>query len=52
MKEGSIKKGDAKTMAEFILTSYWGFLSRPIGSSSSKQFFKDSQLLLESIKTI
>lgn len=52
MKEGSIKKGDAAFMAEFILTSSWGFLSRPISSSSSKQFLQDSQLLLESIKTV
>jgi len=50
MREGSIKKGDALNMAEFVIASTWGFLSRPINASSSEIFLQDSQYLLESIQ--
>ena len=50
MKEGSIKKGDAKKMADFILPSSWGLLSKPAIYSSEEQFMKDSKYLLEFLK--
>ncbi len=50
MKEGSIMQGDANELAEFVIASSWGFLSRPAKSSSSDRFLRDSMLLLESIK--
>jgi len=50
MREGSIKKGDALNMAEFVIASTWGFLSRPINASSSEKFLQDSHFLLESIQ--
>ena len=50
MKEGSIKEGDALSMAEFLIASTWGLLSRPINLSSSEKFLHDSHLLLECIK--
>lgn len=49
MKEGSIKQGDAKELAEFVIASSWGLLSRPMRSSSKERFLRDSMLLLESI---
>jgi TetR/AcrR family transcriptional repressor of nem operon len=51
MKEGSIKKGDAEALAEFVIASTWGLLSRPLGSSSAEQFLKDTGFLLGTIKT-
>ena len=50
MREGSIKEGDANEIAEFVIASSWGLLSRPLGSSSSEQFLKDTNFLLETIK--
>ena len=49
MKEGSIKQGDAKEFAEFVIASSWGLLSRPASSSSEERFLRDSMFLLESI---
>lgn len=48
MKEGSIKDGDAKELAEFLIASSWGLLSRPVASSSEERFMRDSMLLLDS----
>jgi len=50
IREGSIKKGDALGMAEFVIASTWGLLSRPINTSSSEKFLEDSQYLLEFLK--
>jgi len=50
MKEGSVREGDAQVMAEFVISSTWGLLSRPIASSSSQQFLDDTELLLKAIK--
>ena len=50
MKEGSIKQGDAKELAAFVIASSWGLLSRPASSSSEKQFLKDSTFILNSLK--
>jgi len=50
MKERSIKKGDSLSMAEFVIASTWGLLSRPINASSSEKFLQDSQYLLEFLK--
>ena len=50
MKEGSIKKYDPQMMAEYIIASSWGFLSRPAALSSKEQFLKDSLFLLEILK--
>ena len=50
MREGSIKQGNAKDIAEFVVASSWGLLSRPANSSSGEQFLRDSMLLLDSIK--
>jgi TetR/AcrR family transcriptional repressor of nem operon len=50
MKDGSIKEGDAKKMADFILASSWGILSKPAIYSSEEQFIEDSQYLLELLK--
>jgi len=47
MKDGSIKPCDAKKMADFILPSSWGILSKPAIYSSEQQFIEDSQYLLE-----
>ncbi len=49
MKEGSIKGGDAEEMAEYVISSSWGFLSRPLAHSSKERFLADSRYLLESI---
>jgi len=49
MKDGSIKKGNSQEMASFIIASSWGWLSRPIGASSSEQFLMDSGMLLKAI---
>jgi len=49
MKDGSIEKGNSKEMASFIIASSWGWLSRPIGASSSEQFLRDSGMLLKAI---
>jgi len=51
MKEGSIKEGEAEALAEFVIASTWGLLSRPLGSSSQEQFLKDTGFLLGIIKT-
>lgn len=51
MKEGSIKQSDNKALADFVITSTWGFLSHPIQSSSKAQFTQDSTFLLNSIRT-
>ena len=50
MKEGSIKVGDVEKMAEFILASSWGLLSRPAIFSSEEKFFEESQYFLELLK--
>jgi TetR/AcrR family transcriptional repressor of nem operon len=50
MKEGSIKEGNAELLAEYIIASTWGFLSRPIGSSSPEQFMRDAGLLLSGVR--
>jgi len=50
MKEGSIKEGNAKKMADFILASSWGILSKPAIHSSSEQFLEESQYFLEFLK--
>ena len=50
MKEESIRSGDSKEMAAYIMAASWGFLSRPASSSSKEQFLTDSNLLLNSIK--
>ena len=50
MKDGSIKEGDAKKMANFILPSSWGILSRPAIYSSEQQFREDSQYFLEFLR--
>lgn len=49
MNEGSIKQDDTKELAEFVIASSWGLLSRPARTSSEERFLKDSMLLLESI---
>jgi len=49
MKDGSIEKGNSQEMASFIIASSWGWLSRPIGASSSEQFLMDSGMLLKAI---
>jgi len=50
MKEGSIKEGNAKKMADFILASSWGLLSKPAIYSSEEQFLEESQYFLEFLK--
>jgi TetR/AcrR family transcriptional repressor of nem operon len=50
MKDGSLKEGNSQEIASFIITSSWGWLSRPIGVSSSEQFLRDSGMLLESLR--
>jgi len=50
MKEKSIKEGDAKRMANFVLASSWGLLSKPAIYSSEEQFMKDANYLLEFLK--
>ena len=50
MKEESIKKGNAQSMAEFVLASSWGLLSKPAIYSSEEQFMEDSKYLLEFLK--
>lgn len=50
MKEGSIRSGDSKEVAAYIIAASWGLLSRPVSSSSKEQFLNDSSLLLNSIK--
>lgn len=50
MKEGSLKEGNAQEIAEYIIASSWGFLSRPAAHSSKEQFLKDSRRLLESLQ--
>jgi len=50
MREGSIKKGDALSIAEFVIASTWGLLSRPVNASSSEKFLQDSQYLLEFLR--
>jgi TetR/AcrR family transcriptional repressor of nem operon len=50
MREGSIRQTDASTLAGYIIASSWGFLSRPLASSSREQFLQDSGRLLESIR--
>ena len=47
MKDGSIKRCDSEKMADFILASSWGILSKPAIYSSEQQFIEDSQYLLE-----
>ena len=50
MKEGSIKQGKAKSMANFLLASSWGLLSKPAIYSSEEQFMEDSRYFLEFLK--
>jgi len=50
MRDGSIKEGNSQEMASYIIASSWGWLSRPIGASSSEQFLRDSGMLLEGIR--
>lgn len=50
IKEGSIQKGEPQEMAEFIIASTWGILSRPLAHSSSQTFLRDALFLLKSIK--
>jgi len=50
MKEKSIKEADPKSMADFVLSSSWGLLSKPAIYSSEEQFLKDSRYLLEFLK--
>jgi TetR/AcrR family transcriptional repressor of nem operon len=50
MKEGSIKEGNAKKMADFILAGSWGLLSKPAIYSSQEQFREESQYFLEFLK--
>ncbi len=50
MRDGRIKQGDPKELAEFILSSSWGLLSRPLGLSTKVRFLQDSLRLIESIK--
>ena len=50
MKDGTIKESDSSELASYLIASSWGWLSRPIGVSSSEQFLKDSGMFLESIR--
>jgi TetR/AcrR family transcriptional repressor of nem operon len=50
MREGSIVETDAQELAGYIIASSWGFLSRPMRSSSREQFLQDSGRLLKSIR--
>ena len=49
MKDGSIKEGNSQEIASFIIASSWGYLSRPIESSSPELFLRDCEMLMESI---
>ena len=49
MKEGSIKEGDPQELAEYIIASSWGFLSRPAALSSKERFLQDCRLLLQGL---
>ncbi len=51
IEEGSIAQTDPQALAGYIIASSWGFLSRPMASSSKEQFLQDSQRLLESIRS-
>jgi TetR/AcrR family transcriptional repressor of nem operon len=51
MRDGTIKEADSVELASYIIASSWGWLSRPIGASSSHQFLMDSRMLLKSIST-
>ncbi len=51
MREGSIKEVDSRQLAEYIITSTWGFLSRPSKLSSKEQFLKDYHILIDGIKS-
>ncbi|NEW61592.1 TetR/AcrR family transcriptional regulator, partial [Sulfurovum sp. bin170] len=42
MRDGSIREMDAKNLAEFIISSTWGILSKPAVCSSEEQFLRDS----------
>ena len=46
MKDGSIKRCDIEKIANFILASSWGILSKPAIYSSEQQFIEDSQYLI------
>ena len=50
MKDKSIKVCEAKSMADFVLASSWGLLSKPAVYSSEKQFLEDSRYFLEFLK--
>jgi TetR/AcrR family transcriptional repressor of nem operon len=50
MKRGEIKKMDAKSLAEFIISSSWGMLSRTPLSSSSERFLRDMEHIYILIK--
>jgi TetR/AcrR family transcriptional repressor of nem operon len=50
MKEKSIKVCDSKSMADFVLASSWGLLSKPAVYSSEEQFLEDSRYFLELLK--
>ena len=50
MEDKSIKNGNPKSMADFLLASSWGLLSKPTIYSSEECFLKDSQYLLEFLK--
>jgi len=50
IREGSVIEADPRELAEYIIASSWGFLSRPMASSSKEQFLRDSGRLLESIQ--
>ena len=50
MREGTIKQNCPNELAEFIIASSWGLLSRPASLSSAASFIKDSTLLIHAIR--
>ena len=50
IKDKSIRECEPKSMADFVLSSSWGLLSKPAIYSSEKQFLEDSQYFLEFLK--
>lgn len=49
MEAGEIRKGDPLKLAQHIILSVWGFLSRPPADSSAQRFRYDCQHLIQGL---